>query len=272
MAAATPHRQRIGWRAQHAAAAGGDDTGRSAPVSFDAEGFLLLDLANSGNRLRLSGFDPMNPLGPRAVERFRFGAQGNEIGYEALLARGFDIIGTHQEDTLTGTALSDRVWGGDGNDLIEATAGGDWLAGQPATISTSSAWAMARVTIDDLALTRPATCCASDQASLPTRCAMHCASNPLAAAAICCASLRWRGRPGAAVSASIHTMCWTAHAVDRFRFADGTAVDYATLVSWTASWSRGDSAGNALTGTNVGDRLYGYDSGDLLEAGGGEDV
>ncbi|MFN3628594.1 MAG: putative Ig domain-containing protein [Casimicrobiaceae bacterium] len=61
------------------------------------------------------------------------------------------------------------------------------------------------------------------------------------------------------------------HAVDRFEFADGTAVDYATLVSWTFV-VEGDNGGNALTGTNVGDRLYGYDGDDVMASGDGEDV
>ena len=60
-------------------------------------------------------------------------------------------------------------------------------------------------------------------------------------------------------------------AVERFEFADGTVVDYATLVSWTFV-VQGDSSGNALTGTNVGDRLYGYESDDVLSAGAGDDV
>jgi len=39
-----------------------------------------------------------------------------------------------------------------------------------------------------------------------------------------------------------------AHAVDRFEFADGMVVDYATLMSWTFV-VEGDNAGNALEGT-----------------------
>ncbi|MFN3629273.1 MAG: calcium-binding protein, partial [Casimicrobiaceae bacterium] len=107
-----------------------DTTLDDVRLSFDAEGFLILDLDNTGNRIRLSGFDPEDPLGSRAVERFRFGIDGDEIGYEELLARGFDIFGTEEGDALKGTALSDRVWGGDGNDLIEATPGGDVLSGE----------------------------------------------------------------------------------------------------------------------------------------------
>ncbi|SMB26132.1 protein of unknown function [Sterolibacterium denitrificans] len=61
------------------------------------------------------------------------------------------------------------------------------------------------------------------------------------------------------------------HAIEHFEFADGTVVDYATLVSWTFV-VEGDNAGNVLAGTNVGDRLYGYDGDDVMESGDGEDV
>ncbi|HEB51682.1 MAG TPA: calcium-binding protein, partial [bacterium] len=96
-------------------------------LSFDAEGFLVIDIGRTGNRIRLSGFDPMNPLGPRAVERFRFGPDGVEIGYQDLLARGFHIIGTDGNDALGGTLFGDLVEGGAGEDLIDATPGGDRL-------------------------------------------------------------------------------------------------------------------------------------------------
>jgi len=61
------------------------------------------------------------------------------------------------------------------------------------------------------------------------------------------------------------------HAVEYFEFADGSVVDYATLVSW-AFVIEGDNASNLLTGTNQVDRIYGYDSDDVLEGGVGEDV
>ncbi|MBK8132334.1 MAG: hypothetical protein IPK48_06125 [Gammaproteobacteria bacterium] len=120
-------------------------------MSYDGEGFLILDLDNTGNRVQLSSFDPQDPLGPRAVERFRFGIDGDEIGYEELLARGFDIVGTEESDTLKGTALTDRVWGGDGNDLIEATPGDDWLAGEGGNDTYVVQLGDGIVTINDMA-------------------------------------------------------------------------------------------------------------------------
>jgi VCBS repeat-containing protein len=240
-------------------------------LSFDGEGFLILDLGNTGNRVRLSGFDPENPLGPRAVERFRFGIDGDEIGYEELLARGFDIVGTIDADALKGTTLTDRVRGGDDNDLIEATRGGDWLAGEGGNDTYVVQLGDGIVTIDDLA---------EQDAGNVLRFGPGIDPNELRN------NLRFEadgsgghvllipyGDDGDMVRLTGFDPqdVLGSHAIERFEFADGTAVDYATLVSWTFV-VEGDNAGNALEGTNVGDRLYGYDGEDVMESGDGEDV
>lgn len=240
-------------------------------LSFDAEGFLILDLDNTGNRVRLSGFDPQDPLGPRAVERFRFGLEGDEIGYEELLARGFDIVGTDESDALKGTSLTDRVWGGDGNDLIEATAGGDWLMGEGGNDTYVVQLGDGIVTIDDVA---------EEDAGNVLRFGAGIDPNVLRN------NLRFEadGNGGHVLlipygdAGDVVRLTGLDpqdvlgnHAIERFEFADGTAVDYATLVSWTFV-VEGDNAGNALEGTNVGDRLYGYNGDDVMESGDGEDV
>ncbi|MDE2271806.1 MAG: putative Ig domain-containing protein [Xanthomonadaceae bacterium] len=240
-------------------------------LSFDQEGFLILGLDNTGNRVRLSGFDPENPLGPRAVERFRFGLEGDEIGYAALLSRGFDIVGTIEGDALKGTALTDRVRGGSGRDLIEATPGGDWLAGEGGNDTYVVNQGDGIVTIDDVD---------EQDADNVLRFGADIDPNVLRN------NLRFEadgngghvllipyGDEGDVVRLTGFNPndVLGNHAVDRFEFADGTAVDDATLVSWTFV-VEGDSAGNALTGTNVGDRLYGYDGDDIMSSGDGEDV
>lgn len=240
-------------------------------LSYDEEGFLVLDLVTTGNRVRLSGFDPQNPLGPRAVERFRFGLEGDEIGYEVLLARGFDIVGTDESDALKGTTLTDRVWGGDGNDLIVATPGGDWLMGEGGNDTYMVNLGDGIVTIEDVS---------EEDAGNVLRFGPGIDPNELRN------NLRFEadgngghvliipyGEAGDVVRLSGFNPqdVLGSHAVERFEFADGTAVDYATLVSWTFV-VEGDNSGNVLTGTNVGDRLYGYDGDDVLEAGDGEDV
>jgi len=239
-------------------------------LSYDGEGFLILDLDNTGNRVRLSGFDPQDPLGPRAVERFRFGPEGDEIGYEELLARGFDIVGTDESDALKGTTLTDRVRGREGNDLIEATPGGDWLAGESGNDTYVVNLGDGIVTIDDVA--------GQDAGNLLR-------FGPGIDPKVLRNNLRFEadgngghvllipyGDAGDVVRLTGFDPqdVLGNHAIERFEFADGTAVDYATLVSWTFV-VEGDNAGNALAGTNVGDRLYGYDGEDVLHGGPGND-
>ncbi|MBT9464373.1 calcium-binding protein [Hydrogenophaga sp.] len=60
------------------------------------------------------------------------------------------------------------------------------------------------------------------------------------------------------------------HAVDRFSFADGTAWDYATLVS-EGFVVAGDEQANDLTGTNLADQLHGGSDSDVLRGGEGDD-
>jgi VCBS repeat-containing protein len=240
-------------------------------LSYDDEGFLILDLDNTGNRIRLSGFDPEDPLGTHAVERYRFGPEGDEIGYEELLARGFDIVGTEEGDALKGTALTDRVWGGGGNDQIAATPGGDWLAGEGGNDTYVVNLGDGIVTIDDVA---------EQDAGNVLRFGPGIDPDALRN------SLRFEedgngghvllipyGDQGDVVRLTGFDPedALGSHAVERFEFANGTAVDYATLVSWTFV-VEGDNSGNALTGTNVGDRLYGYDGEDVMASGDGEDV
>ncbi len=240
-------------------------------LSYDSEGFLILDLYNTGNRVRLSGFDPEDPLRSRAVERFRFGIEGDEIGYEELLARGFDIVGTDEGDVLKGTALTDRIWGDEGNDLIEATPGDDWLAGEADNDTYVVKLGDGIVTINDVA---------EQDAGNVLRFGLGIDPNVLRN------NLRFEadgngshvllisyGNDGDVVRLTGFNPedVLGNHAVERFEFADGTAVDYATLVSW-AFVVEGDNSGNALAGTNVGDRLYGYDGDDVMASGDGEDV
>ncbi|WP_200384611.1 putative Ig domain-containing protein [Rhodocyclus tenuis] len=240
-------------------------------LSYDAEGFLVIDLSNTNNRIRLSGFDPLNPLGAHAVERFRFGKSGEEVSYGELLSRGFDIVGTDESDVLKGTSLADRVRGGAGNDVIEATPGGDRLVGEGGNDTYVVKRGDGIVTIDDAA---------EQEAGNALRFGPDINPNELRN------NLRFEadGNGGHVLLISYgeegDVIRLTGfdpqnvlgkHAIDRFEFADGTEVNYATLVSWTFV-VEGDSGDNAIVGTNVGDRLYGYLGDDVMISGDGEDV
>ncbi|MDO8311647.1 MAG: calcium-binding protein, partial [Sideroxyarcus sp.] len=242
-------------------------------LSFDSQGFLIIDLGEVPRAsIRLSGFNPDDPFGPHAIERFRFGEYGVEISYEELLSRGFDIIGTDEPEALTGTVLSDRLYGQDGNDLLDATPGGDLLMGDAGNDVYVVNLGDGEVTIDDWV---------EDGASNVLR----------FGASIEVANLRNSLRfeeddnggyvlliPYGDAEDVVRLVGFNPedvldgnHAVDRFEFADGTVVDYATLVSWTIV-VEGSNDADALSGTSVADRLYGYDGDDVLDSGDGDDV
>lgn len=60
------------------------------------------------------------------------------------------------------------------------------------------------------------------------------------------------------------------HAIDRFEFANGVVLDYATLVS-EGFLVEGNAQADTLRGTNVVDRLFGNDGSDALDGGAGSD-
>ena len=91
-------------------------------------GSLLIRYGDSGDAIDIMDFDPMNPLGPHAIDIFQF-ADGTELSYSDLIGRGFDLTGTDGDDTIIGTSVVDRITGLNGNDVLQAGAGNDILAG-----------------------------------------------------------------------------------------------------------------------------------------------
>jgi Ca2+-binding RTX toxin-like protein len=94
-------------------------------------GYLVLDLPD-GHTVRLSGFDPRNALGSRAIETFQF--SDGVLTYDQLLTRsiiGFEIRGTDDPagNILEGTNLVDHIYGGAGDDLVYGHEGDDTLYG-----------------------------------------------------------------------------------------------------------------------------------------------
>jgi Ca2+-binding RTX toxin-like protein len=79
-------------------------------------GSLELDLGN-GDQVHIDGFDPNDVFNSSSVDSFTF-ADGTELSIEQLLARGFDLDGTNQDDTITGTNTTDRINGLGGNDRL----------------------------------------------------------------------------------------------------------------------------------------------------------
>ncbi|MCC6360242.1 MAG: putative Ig domain-containing protein, partial [Phycisphaerales bacterium] len=254
---------------------GGLVSAEQLSLSFDRNArTLTVRVAGTSDGVTLTGFDPAEPLGRRAVERFHFVASGNEISYDALISRGFEVNGTLEGDYLEGSAAKDFLNGGDGDDVIAGGTGGDVADGGVG---------------DDIYVFNRGDGVLSihDEVS-PTP------QNTLVfGEGIALADLRNNLRffPSSAVDGAdgvlriglgggdeIRIQGFSPldaenglHAVEHFEFADGTRVSYRDLVLNTFI-VQGDAADDRLTGTNVQDRLYGFEGNDELYAGDGNDT
>jgi Ca2+-binding RTX toxin-like protein len=92
------------------------------------QGSVLID-TGTGLKIHLEDVDFNDVLGgPRTLDVISF-ADGTVWRYEDLIARGFDLEGSAQADTLRGSNVVDRIVAGAGNDVLEGLAGEDLLDG-----------------------------------------------------------------------------------------------------------------------------------------------
>jgi len=89
---------------------------------------LLLRVGTNGDAIQLDTFDQNSVFHPCTVESFRF-ADGSGLTYEQLLARGFDLLGTEEDDQIHGTNIVDRIVAGGGADVLRGGMGDDQLDG-----------------------------------------------------------------------------------------------------------------------------------------------
>ncbi len=87
-------------------------------------GSILLTVGDLGDAIYLDGFDPAEADSFSGIENFEF-ADGTDFEFEELLARGFDIRGTADNDILVGTGLTERFHGGEGADHMTGGDGDD---------------------------------------------------------------------------------------------------------------------------------------------------
>ena len=90
-------------------------------------GSLLLDLGG-GDQIHIGNFNSDDVYNSVVIDSFQF-ADGSSLTSSELLARGFDLDGTEQEDILTGTNITDRISGFGGDDLLVGRAGDDAVKG-----------------------------------------------------------------------------------------------------------------------------------------------
>lgn len=93
-------------------------------------GSLLISIGDSGDAIRIENFNPDDVLGSYAIDSFEF-FDGRRLSYAELIAPGFDLAGTEEDEAISGTNLTDRIRGGGGNDRLDGRAGADTLTGGP---------------------------------------------------------------------------------------------------------------------------------------------
>jgi len=91
-------------------------------------GSLQISIGASGDAIHIENFDPDDPYGTHAIDRFEF-ADGTVLTYEQLIDLGFDLEGTEGDDVITGTNAVDRLNGFGGNDTLIAKDDDDVLDG-----------------------------------------------------------------------------------------------------------------------------------------------
>jgi Ca2+-binding RTX toxin-like protein len=237
-----------------------------------------------GDRLEVSALVP----GVSPIETFEF-ADGTVLTFDQFIARGIDIAGTSELDTMTGTRFIDRisagggddvVQGGDGNDVLKGEAGNDILVGEAGddvlvgeagddqllggegndtyqfnlgdgldSISDSIVPGEGNRVVFGLGITSSSITVTTDFGQVLVR-------------------------PGAAFEGvtigANGSDALGFHAVDLFQFEDGTSLTYADLVARGFDIV-GTEFDDVLFGTNVIDRFRGGLGNDRLEGGEGND-
>jgi len=246
-------------------------------LSLDQQsGHLIIREEGTGNELRLTNFDRLDPFGKRAVEYFQFGQGDMPLSYDELLnwVGGFTIVGTDDSDTLLGTSMFDHIQGGDGNDVIQGGTGEDYLEGGSGDDTYIFNQGDGNVYIQDtlepgvsnLLQFGPGISQGDIERHLrfETPDYSDSGNGTLIIAFDNGDTIYLDGFNPDDVDNS-------PRSVDTFRFDDGTTLSYAELVRMTFV-VEGDTMDNSLAGTNLGDRLYGHEGNDTLNAGSGDDV
>jgi Ca2+-binding RTX toxin-like protein len=236
-------------------------------LSYDAEnGLLIVSTGSGSDAIQFTGFDATDPYGDHAAEGYQF-EDGTFLTYTDLIDRGFDIVGTAGDDTLTGTAADDRITGGDGDDTLIGGPGSDILTGGAGDDTYHFNLGDGIVFIDDVAtITEGNTVVFGDGITMADmeRSLTFQGDTLIIRIGENGDELRLSGFDQSDAEAG-------PRAVQTFEFADGSIVSYEELVQNTFI-VQGGSYDDDLTGTYLTDRLYGYEGFDRLSGGLGMDT
>jgi Ca2+-binding RTX toxin-like protein len=227
--------------------------------------YLIFNVGSKGDAVHLSGFDPSDPYGAHAVEYYQF-SSGEILTYDQLIGRGFDITGTADDDRLIGTEAMDRMTGQEGNDTFWSGPGDDTMAGGSGDDTYTYNRGDGIDIIDDAAVPG-----AGNTLRFGADISLADMQNKLTYQDGMFIIRLDNGDEIHLTGMDPDAADTGPHAIDTYLFADGTVLNYEQLVQNTFIF-QGDENDNLITGTNLEDRLYGYEGFDRLEGGLGNDT
>ena len=229
---------------------------------------------NTDDGVVLTNFDPDDPMANRVIDRFVLGEGGPEFSFADLLARGFSISGSDDGEVFLGSAARDHIEANGGNDVLAAGQGGGIAeGGEGDDLYVYNKGDGVLLIRDQISLAPGNTLQFGEGVTLESlrNTLKFTAPDPNTGAPGVLRILLGGGDEVAIEGFDPLDAEHGEHAVEHFRFADGASISYRDLVQSTFI-VQGDEFDNALTGTNIGDRLYGFEGNDELHAGDGNDT
>jgi Ca2+-binding RTX toxin-like protein len=228
---------------------------------------LLLHVSTNGDAIQLDTFDRNNVFGPRTVDTFRF-SDGSTLTYDQLLARGFDLIGTEDDDQIAGTNVGDRIVAGDGADVLRSGSGDDTLDGgagndQLVGGQGSDTYVFGPGSGQDTII--------ESQGSLDTiRMAPGVAPSDVVATRNNHDLVLSLNGGVDRLTVSLYFLAAPLQ-IERVQFVDGTVWDHAAIENVIQPMITGTSGTDSLTGTSGPDRVAGFAGDDQLAGLAGDD-
>ncbi|MGH7487752.1 MAG: calcium-binding protein, partial [bacterium] len=201
-------------------------------------------------------------FGSQTIEQFQF-TDGTTLTYADLIVRGFDLLGTTNNDVLFGTNLTNRFIGGVGNDTLFGGTSEDtyfFNVGDGIDLIVDASTPEGRNTV----VFGP---------GIPsTQLTLSVASDPDTGQEATVLVVRpGNGDDAIQFKNFDRTDVFGPHAVDSFQFADGSSLSYSQLLSrgFDLVWTAGN---DIILGTNITDRITSGAGDDQVQSGAGDDV
>lgn len=233
------------------------------------EGSLLLDFGN-GDEVHFMNFDRQDAYNSLNGASFEF-ADGTALSASQLLAKGFDITGTADDDSIAGTSATDRINGLAGNDTLSGMAGDDTLIGGAGNDALSGgtgsdAYIFNRGDGQDVI---------SDNGDLTSRDTLQFAADILQSdVTLECQTngdllVKINGSLDQITVAGQYTS--QTNGIERIVFGDGVDLSAQDLLAITTAQITGTDQNDILVGSDFADNILGMGGDDILYGGAGND-